>query len=74
MSLSASVHPYVNIECSLKLTLCPADKDQGIAVEPFLQATEDLTKLFDFINATAFAPVKSDMTGNIKVWALTSQH
>lgn len=27
-------------------------------------------KLFDFLNPTAFAPVKSDMSGNVKVGQL----
>ncbi|KAJ3225058.1 hypothetical protein HK099_007433 [Clydaea vesicula] len=36
-----------------------------IDVLTFLEATESMLKLFDVINATAFSPVKSDMTGNI---------
>ncbi|KAI3654304.1 hypothetical protein MP228_001023 [Amoeboaphelidium protococcarum] len=38
----------------------------GVEVAKFLAATEDLIKLFDFLNGTAFAPVKSDMNGNVK--------
>ena len=44
----------------------PITEKNAVAVEPFIAATEDLIRLFDFLNGTAFAPVKSDMSGNIK--------
>lgn len=70
-----------------QVTLSYADVpiEGGIKTTAFLQATEDLIKLFgnefiikpwvwlinqlivDFLNPTAFAPVKNDMTGNVKV-------
>ncbi|KAG9879484.1 hypothetical protein KCU98_g4598, partial [Aureobasidium melanogenum] len=37
-----------------------------IATTQFLEAAESLTTLFDVLGSTAFKPVKSDMTGNIK--------
>ncbi|KAI9371037.1 glycolipid transfer protein domain-containing protein [Aspergillus egyptiacus] len=43
-----------------------AANDQGIATSEFLEAAESLTTLFDLLGSAAFAPVKSDLTGNIK--------
>jgi hypothetical protein len=42
-------------------------KDNAIATTEFLEAAEALTGLFDVLGSVAFNPVKSDMTGNIKV-------
>lgn len=42
-------------------------KDKAISTTEFLEASESLTGLFDVLGSTAFKPVKSDMTGNIKV-------
>ncbi|KAG9588558.1 hypothetical protein KCU77_g9793, partial [Aureobasidium melanogenum] len=42
-------------------------EDGKIATTQFLEAAESLTTLFDVLGSTAFKPVKSDMTGNIKV-------
>ncbi|KAI9298956.1 hypothetical protein K502DRAFT_322568 [Neoconidiobolus thromboides FSU 785] len=39
--------------------------ENGIEVVSFLEATESLVSLFDLLHATAFAPVKSDMNGNV---------
>ncbi|KAL7005294.1 hypothetical protein EMMF5_005131 [Cystobasidiomycetes sp. EMM_F5] len=40
--------------------------DKGVKTSEFLEACEDVVKLFDILGSTAFAPVKSDMNGNIK--------
>merc|ERR1711939_555922 len=40
--------------------------DEGVDTVAFLEACEDLVKLFDILGSTAFAPVQSDMNGNIK--------
>lgn len=45
----------------------PIDANNGVDVNAFLEATENLIRLFDHINATAFSPVKSDMNGNVTV-------
>lgn len=42
-------------------------KDKAISTTEFLEAAESLTTLFDVLGGAAFKPVKSDMTGNIKV-------
>ncbi|KAI8921878.1 hypothetical protein PhCBS80983_g01672 [Powellomyces hirtus] len=42
----------------------PVGANDYIEVQPFLEATESLTKLFDSMG-TAFSPVKSDLLGNI---------
>ncbi|KAI8589361.1 glycolipid transfer protein domain-containing protein [Geranomyces variabilis] len=42
----------------------PVGANDYIEVQPFLEATESLTKLFDSMGA-AFGPVKSDLLGNI---------
>ncbi|RPB26157.1 glycolipid transfer protein [Terfezia boudieri ATCC MYA-4762] len=38
----------------------------GINTSQFLEAAEGVVQLFDILGSTAFAPVKSDMSGNIK--------
>lgn len=38
-----------------------------ISTSEFLEAAESLVTLFDLLGSTAFAPVQSDMNGNIKV-------
>ncbi|KAI9901614.1 hypothetical protein N3K66_003431 [Trichothecium roseum] len=43
-----------------------ADKENAIATLDFLEAAESLTTIFDALGSVAFAPVKSDMLGNIK--------
>ncbi|EDQ93031.1 uncharacterized protein MONBRDRAFT_30960 [Monosiga brevicollis MX1] len=40
--------------------------DGGIATEPFLDACAALVPIFDALGSTAFAPIKSDINGNIK--------
>ncbi|KXS14061.1 glycolipid transfer protein [Gonapodya prolifera JEL478] len=40
--------------------------EPGIEVNKFLLATEEVVGIFRLLNATAFAPVISDMNGNIK--------
>ncbi|KAL2834867.1 glycolipid transfer protein domain-containing protein [Aspergillus cavernicola] len=40
--------------------------DNGISTTEFLEAAESLTTLFDLLGSAAFAPVKNDLTGNIK--------
>eukprot|EP00835_Amoeboradix_gromovi_P003029 NODE_187_length_15673_cov_0.222743.p6 type:complete len:186 gc:universal NODE_187_length_15673_cov_0.222743:10510-11067(+) len=37
----------------------------GINRIEYLKACKDLVKIFDYLNATAFAPVKKDLTNNI---------
>ncbi|KAI8802125.1 glycolipid transfer protein domain-containing protein [Cladochytrium replicatum] len=39
--------------------------EEGIDVVTFLESTEALIKMFDILHPTAFAPVKSDMNGNV---------
>lgn len=40
--------------------------DGKISTSEFLEAAESLVKLFDLFGSSAFSPVQSDMTGNIK--------
>jgi len=40
--------------------------DDGINTSEFLEGAEGVVQLFDVLGSTAFAPVKSDMSGNIK--------
>lgn len=40
--------------------------NEGVPVEPFLDACRALVPIFDKLNSTAFAPVKLDFAGNIK--------
>lgn len=42
-------------------------KGNGIATQPFLDATEALVSLFDVLGSVAFKPVKNDMQGNVQV-------
>lgn len=42
-------------------------EDGGIPVSPFLDACRALIPIFDKLGPTAFAPVKMDISGNIKV-------
>jgi Glycolipid transfer protein (GLTP) len=44
-----------------------AEHENAIDTTEFLAAAEALTTLFDVLGSVAFTPVKSDMTGNIKV-------
>lgn len=46
--------------------------DNGISTSEFLEASEALTGLFDVLGSVAFTPVKSDMSGNIKVWRINA--
>ncbi|MBW0564411.1 hypothetical protein O181_104126 [Austropuccinia psidii MF-1] len=39
--------------------------DEGVDTEAFLEACEDLVKLFDLFGSKAFAVVQNDLTGNI---------
>jgi len=39
--------------------------DAGVDTESFLQASEGVVRLFDLLGSAAFAPVKSDISGNI---------
>ena len=43
------------------------EETKYIETRGFLEATENVVKLFDFLNSTAFGPVKSDMNGNMVV-------
>ncbi|THW90292.1 putative glycolipid transfer protein HET-C2 [Aureobasidium pullulans] len=53
---------------TLKRSFTDVPVESGkIATSQFLEAAESLTTLFDVLGSTAFKPVKSDMTGNIKV-------
>ncbi|TPX47184.1 hypothetical protein SeMB42_g01452 [Synchytrium endobioticum] len=56
---------YFFQQVSRSYTEVPIGADSGIDTVFFLEATENLIKLFDFINATAFALVKGDMIGNV---------
>ncbi|KAK5200643.1 hypothetical protein LTR16_005397 [Cryomyces antarcticus] len=49
-----------------------ASKDNAIETSAFLEAAESLTGLFDVMGSVAFAPVKNDMVGNVKVPITTS--
>ncbi|KAI9183272.1 hypothetical protein H9P43_004189 [Blastocladiella emersonii ATCC 22665] len=40
--------------------------DDGINTAEFLTATEDLIKMLDLLGSSAFKPVQSDMSGNVK--------
>ncbi|RHZ62988.1 hypothetical protein CDV55_101134 [Aspergillus turcosus] len=40
--------------------------DNGISTTEFLEAAESLVSLFDLLGSKCFAPVKSDLLGNIK--------
>ncbi|XP_025082717.1 pleckstrin homology domain-containing family A member 8-like isoform X1 [Pomacea canaliculata] len=40
--------------------------DNGVPVQPFLDACKELVPIFDKLNSTAFAPVKMDFSGNIR--------
>ncbi|KAG9697595.1 putative glycolipid transfer protein HET-C2, partial [Aureobasidium melanogenum] len=52
---------------TLKRSFTDVPVENGkIATTQFLEACESLTTLFDVLGSTAFKPVKSDMTGNIK--------
>ncbi|KAG9744702.1 putative glycolipid transfer protein HET-C2, partial [Aureobasidium melanogenum] len=52
---------------TLKRSFTDVPVESGkIATTQFLEACESLTTLFDVLGSTAFKPVKSDMTGNIK--------
>ena len=42
-----------------------ADKNNAINTTKFLDAAEELTKLFDLLGSVAFNPVKNDIIGNI---------
>ncbi len=42
-----------------------ADADNAINTTAFLDAAEELTKLFDLLGSVAFNPVKNDIQGNI---------
>lgn len=44
-----------------------ASKNNAVATTEFLEAAESLVTLFEVLGSAAFSPVKSDMTGNIKV-------
>lgn len=42
-----------------------AEADNAINTTAFLDAAEELTKLFDLLGSVAFNPVKNDIQGNI---------
>ncbi|XP_068748310.1 glycolipid transfer protein-like isoform X1 [Montipora capricornis] len=44
----------------------PIPEDGRIDTEPFLDAASQVVPFFDVLGPTAFAPVKSDINGNIK--------
>lgn len=44
----------------------PIPEDSRIETKPFLDASSEVVPFFDVLGATAFAPVKSDINGNIK--------
>ncbi|XP_076459707.1 pleckstrin homology domain-containing family A member 8-like [Babylonia areolata] len=43
-----------------------ASEEDGVPVQPFLDACKELVPIFDKLNSTAFAPVKMDFSGNIR--------
>ncbi|XP_046841662.1 UNC5C-like protein isoform X1 [Xenia sp. Carnegie-2017] len=44
----------------------PITEDKAIETLPFLQACREIVPFFDILGPTAFAPVKSDINGNIE--------
>ncbi|KAF3767346.1 glycolipid transfer protein [Cryphonectria parasitica EP155] len=42
----------------------PIDADNNISTKEFIEATESLVVIFDYLKASAFSPVKSDISGN----------
>ncbi|XP_041374810.1 pleckstrin homology domain-containing family A member 8-like [Gigantopelta aegis] len=53
-------------EMSPSFTDLMFEEDNGIPVEPYLDACRSLLPLFDKLHSTAFAPVKMDFAGNMK--------
>eukprot|EP00045_Choanoeca_perplexa_P015778 m.203918 g.203918 ORF g.203918 m.203918 type:complete len:200 (-) comp17078_c0_seq1:3751-4350(-) len=51
---------------TMPTTFAAVPRDDGIATTAFLDACASLVPLFDALGSTAFAPVKSDINGNIK--------
>ncbi|ORX90638.1 glycolipid transfer protein [Basidiobolus meristosporus CBS 931.73] len=39
--------------------------EEGIDAVGFCEASEEVVRLFDLLNSTAFAPVKADLSGNV---------
>jgi len=48
-----------------KHTFQPVPEDKRILAESFLNACSEIVPFFDLLGSTAFAPVKSDINGNI---------
>jgi len=48
-----------------KHTFNPVPEDKEILAESFLNACSEIVPFFDLLGSTAFAPVKSDINGNI---------
>eukprot|EP00730_Choanoeca_flexa_P003736 TRINITY_DN11492_c1_g2_i1.p1 TRINITY_DN11492_c1_g2~~TRINITY_DN11492_c1_g2_i1.p1 ORF type:complete len:200 (+),score=51.55 TRINITY_DN11492_c1_g2_i1:39-638(+) len=51
---------------TMPATFKSVPRDDGIETSPFLDACAALVPIFDALGSTAFAPVKSDINGNIK--------
>ncbi|XP_028416687.1 glycolipid transfer protein-like [Dendronephthya gigantea] len=49
-----------------KYRFLPIQDDKRIETWPFLQACQEIVPFFDILGPTAFAPVKSDINGNIE--------
>lgn len=45
----------------------PIDAENKISTEEFVQACQSLVLIFDYLKASAFSPVKSDISGNVTV-------
>ncbi|KAJ4422918.1 hypothetical protein N0V82_002445 [Gnomoniopsis sp. IMI 355080] len=43
----------------------PIDAENKISTEEFIQACQSLVLIFDYLKASAFSPVKSDISGNV---------
>jgi len=48
-----------------KHNFLPIPEDENIAAQAFLDACSEIVPFFDVLGSTAFAPVKSDINGNI---------
>jgi pleckstrin family protein A (phosphoinositide binding specific) protein 8 len=55
---------------SVKHRFLPVPPDSLIDTVRFLEAAKEIVPFFDVLGPTAFAPVKSDINGNIKVHEL----
>ncbi|CAB3992809.1 glycolipid transfer -like [Paramuricea clavata] len=73
ISLKADVNKICNKICNkmtffskAKYRFQPISEDKRIETYPFLQACQEIVPFFDILGPTAFAPVKSDINGNIE--------